>query len=770
MLTKTKLFSNIIRGLACLMASLCATAVHAEIVDLQSDGALFRIDTNTLSLSGAPDGQIAHVLSLPGLDAMTTDLVSSAMDAHWTATTADATFHVRAEASNGVLTISVMTTREGILNWPVSAPSADVQYALPILGEGRRVPADHGEWQDFLANVLDGLPAAEHMTQSFFTQQNADYSSTWLLETPWDANVIYAVKDDLLSVGFQQEFTPLNHDKAYRVSVQFGPPNWIDGALTNRNHLIKTGVFRSLKEKIADRPDVTKLAGAPHIYLWERGPLKPEDVTAWRRFVRVFGSRQDKPGTLSNALWQTMPDDMRADVGAAIKEAQGEEGFVSAYSRAVVIRAINAALPDAVLQRPVAPLPGGHDPAAGPGHVADMRAALLSEFSGSLAAPETWGGGLSTGIVQRLSDAGLQHAWLGVENWLDALWHPEAVTSAKAAGFLIGTYDSYASAHPEAAEVTWQTAQMGDTTLEDAAFRNGAGEVISGFRGTGAYVSAAALADYAERRIEAVSTSARLNSYFLDVDATGLVFENYTKGHLTPRSEAYEAIRDRLAFTSGDLGLVLGSETGTAAFATEIDFAHGIATPVFDWMDTRMRRDPDPEFYIGSYWPVEAPDRFFMPTRVPPLLERVIYDPAFRLPLYQIALHDAVVTSHHWHFSSLKPEGHQSSNAMFEVLYMVPPLYHLSAATIDRDLPAIARQVADFTPLHERLMTQAMVGFRYLSGDFLVQETRFEDGTAMIANFGTENFLLPGRAVLEPASIIVRSPGQDPITLTSMQN
>ncbi len=130
MLTKTKLFSNITRGLACLMAGFCATAVHAEIVDLQSDGALFRIDTNTLSLSGAPDGQIAHVLSLPGLDATTTDLVYSAMDARWTATTADATFNVRAEASEGVLTISVMTTREGILNWPVSAPSADVQYAL----------------------------------------------------------------------------------------------------------------------------------------------------------------------------------------------------------------------------------------------------------------------------------------------------------------------------------------------------------------------------------------------------------------------------------------------------------------------------------------------------------------------------------------------------------------------------------------------------------------------------------------------------------------
>ncbi len=254
-----------------------------------------------------------------------------------------------------------------------------------------------------------------------FTEQNADYSTTWLLETPWDGGVSYAVADNLLSVGFRQEFPPLNLDNGYRISVRFGPANWIDGALINRTHMIETGAFRSLEDKITDRPNVADLAGAPPIYLWERGPLKPEDVTAWRRFVRVFGSRRDDAGTLSHALWQTMPDDMRTDVDAAIQEAQGEEGFVSGYSRTVMTRAINAALPDAVPRRPVDPLPGGHDPAAGPDHVADIRADLLSEFGGSFAPPETWGGDLSTGIVQRLSGAGIQHAWLAVENWLDAL-------------------------------------------------------------------------------------------------------------------------------------------------------------------------------------------------------------------------------------------------------------------------------------------------------------------------------------------------------------
>ncbi|WP_162787223.1 glycoside hydrolase [Notoacmeibacter marinus] len=746
-------------GLAALSTCLAVTVAQAEILDLRSDGVSFRIDTDSLALSGAPDGSAPRILSQPELDARTADLVSSLTDASWTATTVDATYHIHAATVDGVLKVSVTAMQAGRLHWPVSAPRADVQYALPILGEGRRVPADHGEWQHFLTEVLDGLPAAEHLTQSFFTEQNDAYSTTWLLQTPWDADISYTVQDDRLSVGFRHEFTPLNLEEAYHVSVQFGPANWIDGALINRAHLQATGAFKSLKTKISDRPDVGKLAGAPHIYLWEKGPLKPQDVTAWRRFMRVFGNRRDNPGTLSYAIWPNMPEDMRTDVNAGVEQAQGEDGFVSKYSRTVMTRALNTALPKTIARRPVKPLPGGHDPEAGPGYVVDFRDALISEFGDNLAPPETWGGGMSTGIVKRLSSAGIRHAWLGVENWLDALWHPEAVTLAKDTGYLVGTYDSYASAHAQATKQTWQTAQMGDAIFDSAAFHNETGAPRSGFRGKGAYLNAAAVAEYARQRTGAVSSSAGLNSYFLDVDATGLVFEDYTDGRQMTRQEAYEAIRNRLAFTSGDLGLVLGSETGTAAFAGQIDFSHGIATPVFDWMDPRMRRDPEPEFYIGAYWPVEAPARFFAPTRVPPLMERVIYDPAFRLPLYQIALHDAVVTTHHWHFGSLKPEGLQTRNALFELLYMVPPLYHLSEATIERDLPAITRQVTAFAPLHERLMTQAMVGFRHLSKDFLLQETRFENGTVIVANFGPEPAALPDGLALDPSSVLIRTPG-----------
>ncbi|MEG2914704.1 MAG: glycoside hydrolase, partial [Pseudomonas sp.] len=80
----------------------------------------------------------------------------------------------------------------------------------------------------------------------------------------------------------------------------------------------------------------------------------------------------------------------------------------------------------------------------------------------------------------------------------------------------------------------------------------------------------------------------------------------------------------------------------------------------------------------------------------------------------------------------------QAENELAQLLYNVPPLYHLSAATLKQRLPMIQRQDGFFRPLHERLATQAMTDFRWLSNDRLVQQTTFADGTRLVANFAQE--------------------------------
>ena len=77
----------------------------------------------------------------------------------------------------------------------------------------------------------------------------------------------------------------------------------------------------------------------------------------------------------------------------------------------------------------------------------------------------------------------------------------------------------------------------------------------------------------------------------------------------------------------------------------------------------------------------------------------------------------------------------RAANELTQLLYNVPPLYHLSAATLAQRLPQMARQDVFFRPLHERLAKQEMTGFEWLSDDRRVQQTTFSDGTRLLANF-----------------------------------
>jgi len=86
-------------------------------------------------------------------------------------------------------------------------------------------------------------------------------------------------------------------------------------------------------------------------------------------------------------------------------------------------------------------------------------------------------------------------------------------------------------------------------------------------------------------------------------------------------------------------------------------------------------------------------------------------------------------------FDSLKFSNVRAENELAQLLYNVAPLYHLSADTLAQRLPVMVRQDRFFRPLHQRLATQTLTDFRWLTADRLVQQTTFADGTRLLANF-----------------------------------
>jgi hypothetical protein len=77
-----------------------------------------------------------------------------------------------------------------------------------------------------------------------------------------------------------------------------------------------------------------------------------------------------------------------------------------------------------------------------------------------------------------------------------------------------------------------------------------------------------------------------------------------------------------------------------------------------------------------------------------------------------------------------------------ELLYMVPPMYHLNRETWPQRKQVIARHFAFWSPLHRRLAEAPLTRFEILSPDRLVQRTTFRlpEGEATITvNFSNSS-------------------------------
>ena len=209
---------------------------------------------------------------------------------------------------------------------------------------------------------------------------------------------------------------------------------------------------------------------------------------------------------------------------------------------------------------------------------------------------------------------------------------------------------------------------------------------------------------------------------------------------------------DRIAWIRDTHNMVVGSEGGAAYSVSTLHFAHGMTVPVIGWGDPDMKSKTSP-YYVGGYWPPEGPA---IHIKQVPLKSNYLYhyyDPRFRLPLYQIVFHDSVVTTNHWGSGSLKFENAIGTLALLELLYNVPPLYHLNMAEFSKHKAWVKRHYAFFSPLHRQIGGQPMTDFEWLREDKQIQRTVFGDTVEMFANFGTDAFeynglIIPERSVV----------------------
>lgn len=356
-------------------------------------------------------------------------------------------------------------------------------------------------------------------------------------------------------------------------------------------------------------------------------------------------------------------------------------------------------------------------------------AKLLGAFHAYL-----WGDGRTPEAVRTMRDLGLSHMWLGYDAGDDPMTRA-AIDAAKQAGYLAGPYDSYDNAQDPATADNpssrwpgqiWPTGCVHDEN----------GKPETGFGGRGCYLSTQALAQdprLLDDRYTGITANGA-NTYFLDVDAAGEFFDDYSPGHAMNKKQDRDNRLARMRKLAEERKQVLGSESAGAWASTVLAYSHGSQTPVSDLL---WKAERDKEIW-GGWAPDRAPKFFFQPAELPAGAAKAMFDPAYRVPLYETVLHDSVINLDRWELPYYKLPHQQTMRALTAILNNTPLNLALDQQQLTAHGAEIARLQQFFAPLHEAAGTLPMTGFQWLTDDHLVQRSTFGDNALTVtANFGT---------------------------------
>jgi hypothetical protein len=692
---------------------------------LPLNSAAWRIDIDPATLATAAHlPGAAFLLSQAGPVDQVLALKHEGNHASWRLRQAGLT--VEAKLDGALLTLRFQRDQPGALTYP-RVPAGARALLLP-LSEGSYIPAQDANWRQALSAEYRNLDTTQDLGLPTLGFDYGAHVVSLLFVTPFNNRLAFHPTGAGIELAARHTFTRLEQS-GYEVQLALDGADLLAPAKRYRAWLQASGQFVPLKDKLEASADGIRLLGASHAYLWGDAMLAHQDVRDW--------------AGLQSAL-ATLPD-WRSGFDADGRKALAAVDLASnRHAQRTLVANLNAAARRII-------------PGSEASSYALRRALLVQHLGPVLDDPARWGEGTSLKMIEALRDAGLPRLWLGLPEWQAGYAHPEAIAAARAAGYLIGPYDSYNTALPSSGDPSWTTAHLGEDAFRRCGLMLKNGQRKSGYKGSGVYTNSACVRPLLKRRVTSVQQASGYNSWFIDADGTGMVYQDYDPAKpTTQRQDAANRV-DGMRWVGKTLGVVVGSEGGNAVTNSAIAFGHGMESMGFGWKDPDMRKDRASPYYMGRYYPVDSPEVMFKPVATKPVYHALYFDPALRLPLFQAAFHDSIITTRHWESDMLKFKEGRRSGELLQQLYNVPPLLNLSLDSNAERLPYLKRQDAFFRPLHQRLAYQALTSFEWRSDDHLVQETRFADGTRLLANFTARPFH-EGKRVLPPFSVTAMLP------------
>ena len=669
------------------------------------------------------------------------------------------------EKQKEYLDVTIQSNKEeNSFSWPHVSGE---EYIMPI-NQGKRIPSNDSLWKEYLGETE--IKGIEGLSMQFFAVNKSNYSLVYIIKNPYNNQITFDTTDDI-KFAFNHEYPSINEEKEYGFRVYLTDKSPVSMAKIYRNYMIEQDKFKTLEEKAEDNINIQKLYGAPHVYFWEKTVLSDENIK-WLELGKSI------PVNVKEWIQELLTK--QVDEGEELAQAFddiNEQDYVDKYTKNRLLKAFTALVQLREFYNPL--LFNKVDEASqnllskgienlNAVELIDLNKRVLKGILGDVVAPlEEWGDTHTVDILEDIKKSGVDNLWVGLDDWQNGFINPNLVDTANELGYLIGTYDSYHSIH-KPGEEQWITAQFKDTSLyEEATVTDKNGEKIQGFQGEGRKLNPVLAFDSVRERVSSIlDTGIKFNSWFLDTDGTGEVFDDYSPDHITTEAEDIKARIQRVEYLQNEWQMVVGTEGGNDFINPYVAFAHGIETPSFSWMDKDMSKNKESEYYVGRYYSSYngVPEMFSKQIPLKDKYKKLFLDTTYTIPLYKLVYNDSVITTHWWGWGTLKLADEIEERMLYEVLYNVPPLYHLDKYEWEKHKEVIVKHSNIWSEFSKQVINKEMTDFKILSEDRLVQMTEYGNEIKVIANFSNQEVDVKGSLI--PAKSLIIINGQKQILYT----
>jgi len=220
----------------------------------------------------------------------------------------------------------------------------------------------------------------------------------------------------------------------------------------------------------------------------------------------------------------------------------------------------------------------------------------------------------------------------------------------------------------------------------------------------------------AHERIPMELAKRPLKAYFIDTTTASPWREDYNPAHPLTRSEDRKYKMELLRYSSEEMKLVTGTETGIDPSVPYVHYFEGMLSLGRYRLpdagrDTLKYKEPTPDFLKFQVGHV------------------------YRVPLWELVYHECVVSQWYWGDYNNKAPEVWDRRDLFNILYATPPMYMFDMPRWRKDSAKFAESYARISPVVRRLGYDEMVSHEFLSADHAVQRTKWASGVEVTVDF-----------------------------------